>query len=104
MIRLEFTSEQIKTLQYQAYSHPHPFVQRKMHALLMKSANIPHNKITESIGISENTLRSYFNQYQHGGIEELKQINFYKPQSELCQQQSTIEDHFRKNPQNMRCD
>ena len=99
MIRLEFTSEQIKTLQHQAYSHPHPFVQRKMHVLLMKSADIPHNKIIKSVGISENTLRSYLHQYQHGGIEELKQINFHKPKSELYQHQSTIEDHFRKNPQ-----
>ena len=99
MIRLEFTSDQIKTLQHQAYSHPHPFVQRKMHALLMKSADIPHNKITKSIGISENTLRSYFIQYQHGDIEELKRINFYKPKSLLYQHQSTIEDHFRQNPQ-----
>ena len=99
MIKLQFTSEQIKELQHQAHYHPHPSVQRKMHALSMKSADIPHNKIIKSIGISENTLRSYFGQYQNGGIEELKQINFHKPKSELFQHQSTIEDYFHKNPQ-----
>ena len=94
MIQLTFTSEQTKQLQELAYSHPHPMVQRKMHALSMKSANVPHNKIAKSLGLSDNTVHSYFVQYERGGIEELKKLNLYRPTSKLLPYKSTIEEYL----------
>ena len=41
MIRIEFTEEAIEKLRYERFHHPHPRVQRKMEALLLKSDGCP---------------------------------------------------------------
>jgi len=85
MLKINFTEEEIEQLKYERYYHPHPRVQRKMEALLLKSDKMPHKaKLT---GICPNTLRSYLKDYQVGGIEKLKEINFYQPKSELVKYQ-----------------
>ena len=83
MIMIEFTEEAIEQLRYERFHHPHPRVQRKMEALLLKSDDLPHHQITRILGVSENTLRQYLREYEEGGIDRLKQIHFHKPQSEL---------------------
>ena len=45
MLRLTFSQEDIKELDYQRYHHPHPCVQRKMEALLLKAKGLPHHQI-----------------------------------------------------------
>ena len=82
-IQLEFTSEIIKEIRYQRYNHLVPLVQRRMEALLLKAHKLPHGQIEEIVGVSGNTVREYFELYQHGGIEKLKEINYYQPESEL---------------------
>lgn len=98
MIHIEFTNEEIKQLQYERFNHPHPRVQMKMEALLLKSQNLPHNVIAKVIGISSTTLWRYLNDYKEDGIEKLKEINFYQPESDLMAHKVTIEDHFKSNP------
>jgi len=36
--------------------------------------------------------------YKEGGIEKLKEVNFYKPQSELTKHKSSIEAYFKEHP------
>ena len=98
MIHIDFTEEAIAQLRQERYHHPHPRVQRKMDALLLKSQGLSHENIGKILGICQDTLREYFYQYENGGIEALKVINFYQPQSELTKHQGTIEDEFRANP------
>ena len=43
-------------------------------------------------------MRSYLREDQLGGIEALKQVNFYRPQSELMSQSQTLEAYFREHP------
>ena len=43
-------------------------------------------------------MRSYLRDYQVGGIEKLKEIRFYQPQSKLKKHTKTIEDYFREHP------
>ncbi len=50
------------------------------------------------MGISGNTLRGYFRDYQSGRIEKLKEINFSRPQSELENYRSTLKDYFESHP------
>ena len=80
MIVIDFTQEAIEALDYQRYHHPHPRVQRKMEALWLKSQGLPHHQIAALSGISPNTLRAYLRQYQAGGIEALKQLNYHLPE------------------------
>ena len=69
-----------------------------MEALWLKSQKLPHHQISKLAGISPNTLRSYLKDYQEGGIEKLKEINFYRPQSELVLHRSTLKAYFQKQP------
>ena len=56
MIKIEFTEEAIEKLRHERFHHPHPRVQRKMEALLLKSQRLPHKRIARILGVSENTL------------------------------------------------
>lgn len=98
MIKLEFTEEEKQALNYERYHHPHPAVQRKMEALWLKSQGLPHKEIARLTDISLNTLRSYLLAYQAGGIEKLKEVNHYTPQSELAAHRETLEAYFRAHP------
>lgn len=98
LLNIEFSDADIKALNYERYYHPHPRVQLKMEVLLLKSKKLSHKDICYLTGISPNTLRTYLRTFQKGGIEALKEINFYQPKSELNQYRSTIEDYFREHP------
>jgi transposase len=98
MLRIAFSDQDVEQLRYERYHHPHPRVQQKMEALLLKSQGLPHQVIASCVGVCENTLLAYFRAYQDGGLEALKQINFYRPSSELDMHRSTIEAYFRDHP------
>jgi hypothetical protein len=104
-IQLEFTPEIIAVLNRERYRHFVPLVQRRMEALWLKSHGLPHCRecrrhwqIAELVGVTENTLREYFEMYQAGGIEKLKEVTFYRPQSELETYTGTLEAYFQANP------
>ena len=98
MLQLKFTEEEIKELDYQRYHHPHPRVQRKMEALLLKAKGLPHHQIADCVGVCENTLRDYLQQYRNGGIEGLKRLEFYRPSSELENHRESLEAYFKEHP------
>jgi transposase len=98
MIRIDFTQEQIKSLQHERFHHPHPQVQRKMEAVYLKSQGIRHKEICRLTGICAMTLCTYLHEYKDGGIEKLKELNSYKPQSELMTHRQSIEEYFRTHP------
>ena len=83
MKQIEFTEEEMKALNYERYHHPHPSVQRKMEVLWLKAHGLAHDEIVQLADVSPNTMRSYFRDYEEGGIEKLKEVNFYQPQSDL---------------------
>jgi transposase len=98
VLRLTFSEEDIKELHDQRYHHPHPRVQQKMEALLLKAKGLPHQQIASCVGICENTLRTYLKQYQTGGIEALKVLQFHHPTSELQAHRDTSEAYFQEHP------
>jgi transposase len=98
MVKININERDIPLFRYYRYNHPHPKVQVRMEALLLKSQGLPHYKIENLAGISNSTLRRYLCMYIDGGIEELKKINYVGPKSELLEHEETIEGHFRKYP------
>ena len=98
MIRLSFSQEEVKELDYQRYHHPHPRVQKKMEVLLLRARGMSNEQIAHCVGICLNTVRSYLREYERGGIEELKQVRFRRPESDLKAHQSALEAHFREYP------
>lgn len=98
MVRINFTKDEIEELRYERFNYPHSRVQLKMEALLLKSQGLEHKIICEILEICHDTLTGYLREYLNGGIEALKKLNFYKPQSQLMDHRATLEEEFRINP------
>lgn len=97
-IQLSFTPEDRAALNDLRYQHPHPIVQRRAETLWLKSWELPHGWIAQLAGVSENTMRDYLALYQAGGIEKLKDLHSYQPESALQAHAVTLEAHFRQHP------
>jgi transposase len=54
--------------------------------------------IADLVGVSENTIRDYFESYQQGGVEKLKKLNYYCPESVLNGHIVSLDAHFQANP------
>ena len=98
MITIEFGRDEIERLRRERFEHPHPRVQRKMEALLLKSDGLPHHQIARLLGVCENTFRHYLREYRDGGIERLKEIRFRQPRSDLDEHRESLEAYFEEHP------
>ena len=98
MIRIEFTPDDVEALRYQRFHHPDPRVQVRIEAIFLRSQGISNSDILRLCGISKASFHRFLDAYVQGGIEKLKQIEHYRPQSQLCAHRSTIEAAFRENP------
>ncbi len=97
-IQLELTQEILEEIHNHRYNHPAPLVQRRMEALWLKWHDLPHAQIAELVGVTENTVRDFFELYQQGCLEKLKELNYYIPSSKLNAHVISLEGHFRNNP------
>lgn len=98
MINILFSDSDVIALQYERLHNPHPRVRMKMDALYLKSQKIPHKDICRMVGITKPTLVSYLRDYCEGGVEKIKEINFYRPKSALEEYETLIEDYFKRHP------
>lgn len=97
-MQLQLTSEILKEIHYQRYNHPSPLVQRRMEAIWLKGHDLEHGQIAELVGVTENTVRDYFELYRQGGIEKLKELNYSGSESKLDEHISSLEVYFREHP------
>jgi hypothetical protein len=98
MIQIKFSEEDIILFKQERYRCPQPHVMRKMEVLYLKSLGLSHSLICQIAGVSPNTMRSYFTEYIEGGIEKIKEVNFYRPQTELSAYASSISSYLRDHP------
>jgi transposase len=98
LISIEFCDEDKAALNYERYNYPHPFVQRKMEAVWLKSQGLAHKEICRLTDVCSTTLTSYVRDYQEGGIEALKALSFRRPSSDLDDHRVTLEAYFREHP------
>lgn len=97
-IHLEFTPEIQQVLNEERYRHPVLLVRRRMETLWLKSHGLPHAQIAQLAGVSENTMREYFILYEAGGVDQLRAVNFYRPESALMEHLDLLDVHFRAHP------
>lgn len=69
-----------------------------MEVVQLKAKGLPHHQIAHSVGVCENRMHSYLEQYQQGGMEALKRLDFYRPSSELEKHYDTLEAYFKEHP------
>ncbi len=99
MITIEFSPAAIDELEYERYHHPHPKVQRKMEALYLKSQGVSHQEIRRLCRISsKTTLVTYLRQYQAGGIDQLKLLDYQGQPSDLNDHAASLEELFKQKP------
>lgn len=98
MIQLTFSPEEKEMINYERFHHPHPQVQRQMEVLWCKSLGKSHQEIAEIAAVHPNTVTNCLKEYQQGGLEAVRQLNFYRPQSELQAHQGTLKAYFEQHP------
>lgn len=98
MLRINFTEEEMRTLQFERYHYPDPKVQKKFEVLWLKSQHLSHETIAQLSGVCSRTVQRYLQEYLEGGLERLKQNNYTGSPSELHQHTETLKDYFTKNP------
>jgi transposase len=98
MDKIELTTTERQALQYWRFHHPHPRVQRKMEALYLKSQGLAPEDVCRLCGISKTTFYRYLHTYHEGGIDSLKEVPFYRRQSQLAEYRTSIEADFRQRP------
>ncbi len=99
MIQLEFSEADITALDYERYHHPHPQVQRKMEVLYLKSQGLSHQEIRRLSRVrSKTSLVTYLREYEAGGIEALKQLDYKGQPSKLNEHIPSLKAHFAAHP------
>jgi len=98
MIKITIKEADKKVFAKERYEHPHPRVNQRMDALHLKSKGLSNNEICSILDICNNTLLSYFKMYNLGGVENLREINFNRPKSEMEKHLNKIRQYFMENP------
>lgn len=98
MIQVYFSASTVEVLRHERLYHPHPRVRRKLEVLYLKSQQVAHQEICRSVGITKPTLVKYLRAYQEGGIKQVKEVKFRKPQSALAGYSTVIENYLRQHP------
>lgn len=98
MIHLSISEADQQAIAYERYHHPDPRVQRKMEILWLKKNDLPTPQIAQLAGVCPNTVRNCFHEYEEGGLERVKTLHYYRPESELATHQTTLEKHFKEHP------
>lgn len=98
MIKVEFTEQDLKAIEYERFNHPVPRVQRRMEVLWLKSQGIQHKQIAKLAGVCDSVVTKYLRLYRNGGLDEVRKTNFYQPKSELEKHSESIEQYFRDHP------
>lgn len=69
----------------------------RLEALYLRSQGIANCEILRLWGISKASFHRYLAAYATGGIEELKRLEHYRPQSERHPHRSTLEAAFQQH-------
>jgi transposase len=98
MLKITIPATELHLLKQERYNHPHPRVMLKMDVVYLKGFGLSNDLVCELTGVCGNTMRKYLKQYEQGGIEGLKEDNFYRPCSKLKEYSGSIEQYFTENP------
>jgi transposase len=98
MLKITFRAVDLDALRYWRVQHPDPRVQVRMEALYLRSQGLAHGDILRLCGMSKASFHRDLHAYIAGGIEPLKQIDHYRPQSELARYRPTLEAYVREHP------
>jgi transposase len=85
-------------IRHDRYHHPHPRVQRKMEVLWLKSRGLTHQDIAALADVSPRSVQRYLDEYQEGGLDRVRQLNWQGKPGELDEHLLSLEDYFLEHP------
>ncbi len=98
MIPVSATDEQVQSLRYERYYHPHPRVQKKMEVVFPRASGLPVAEVCRLAGVSPNAYRAYLRDFQQGGVQGLKRFDCTGALSDLDAHADTIIESLVKRP------
>ncbi len=72
MIRIEFSKEEAKKINYLRYYHSDPKIQKRFEVLWLTHLNYPHKEIAVIANVHPDTVTDYLRAYRSGGICQIK--------------------------------
>jgi transposase len=98
MFQVLIREEDKSVFSRERYDDIHPRVCQRMDALHLKSKGFSNNQICDILDVCNNTLLGFYKMYNAGGVDELRALNFYRPQSQLMEHKESLEKYFTENP------
>lgn len=98
MREFTFSTEVLAAIRHDRYHHPHPRVQRKMEVLWLKSRGLTHDEIAELADVSPRSVQRYLDEFEQGGLEQVRRLRWQGKHGELDEHQASLEDYFFENP------
>jgi transposase len=98
MLTIQLTDTELHTLNDERFHHPCPIVQKRCHALYLKGKGYRHTAIADILDIHPNSVTTYLKQYQKGGLDEVKRVNYGTNTSALHAHQTSLEETFHHHP------
>lgn len=95
MISIQISPQDMDQLNQERYPHPHPRVQRKLHALDL--VGLGHD-VARMIGVAEGTLRHSIHAYERGGLETLQQFHTQPKTAALDRHATPLRAAFEAHP------
>ena len=98
MRTFSFRDDVVAAIRHDRYHHPHPRVQRKMEVLWLKRQGLTHADIASLADVSPRSVQRYLDEFQHGGLQRVRQLNWPGKACALDGHQSSLEAYFLENP------
>ena len=98
MRRFVFSEEALAEIRHDRFHHPHPHVQRKMEVLWLKANGLTHAEIARLADSSPRSVQRYLDQFERGGLDLVRRLNWKGKRNELSAHRDSLEDHFLLNP------
>lgn len=95
---LTFSSDDLRVLSDERYTHPDPRVQRRMEVLWLLSQGETRTRAGQLGGVSKATVERYIAIYRSQGVAGLRAFHWVKPVSVLEGHRGSLEESFRKEP------
>jgi hypothetical protein len=98
MLKITFSTADIEALRYWCFQHPDPRVQVRLGGPLLMQSTDGQWRHPAAVRHFESEFHRYLKAYVTGGLEQLKQIDHYRPQSQLASYCSMLEASFQEHP------
>ena len=98
MLQINPSVQDVAIFKNERKNHPYPRVRQRMNVLWLKHNRVAHKKIAILADVSTTAVTKYIRMYNTEGVEKLREINFFKPQSKLVDFKASLEEYFRKHP------